>query len=89
MALTKMTISIPSELRRRARLVAVARNESVSSVICKALTEYVNEALEEAEDVRDIREIEALIAAGKERYYSHEEVWREIEELEAQGELPD
>ncbi len=72
-------------------MVALSRNESVSSVIREALTQYVyvNEALEEAEDVRDIREIEALIAAGQERFYTHEEVWREIEELEAEGELPD
>jgi prevent-host-death family protein len=46
------------------------------------------EALEDAEDVRVAHEIEARIARGEERTYSHEEVWAEIDALEAQGALP-
>lgn len=45
--------------------------------------------MEEADDVRAVEEIDARIAAGEERIYSHAEVWAEIEALEAQGVLPD
>ena len=46
------------------------------------------EAMEDAEDIRVADEIEARIASGEERTYSHEEVWAEIDALEAQGALP-
>jgi hypothetical protein len=39
-------------------------------------------------EIQAVREIEARLAAGEERLYSHEEVWAELEALEAQGELP-
>jgi len=47
------------------------------------------EAMEDAEDTRVADEIEARIARGEERIYSHEEVWAEIDALEALGALPD
>jgi predicted DNA-binding protein len=43
--------------------------------------------MEDAEDIRVANEIEARIARGAERTYSHEEVWAEIDALEAQGAL--
>jgi prevent-host-death family protein len=48
---------------------------------------YLAEAMEDAEDIRVANEIEARIARGAERTYSHEEVWAEIDALEAQGAL--
>ncbi|MFQ5796534.1 MAG: DUF6290 family protein [Candidatus Bipolaricaulia bacterium] len=85
----KLTIKLPEDLRRRAKAVAALRGETVSDVVRAALEEYVTEALEEAEDVRAVQEIEARIASGEERTYSHDEVWKEIEALESQGALPD
>ena len=58
----------------------------------KSLMRQVEELAEEREDAEDIRvadAIEARIARGEERTYSHEEVWAEIDALEAQGALPD
>jgi predicted DNA-binding protein len=85
----KLTIKLPDELRRRARAVAALRGETVSDVVRAALEQYVAEALEENEDVRAVQQIEQRIAEGKERIYSHEDVWAEIEALEAKGGLPD
>ncbi len=85
----KLTIKIPKGLRKQAKAVAALRGETVSDVVRLALENYVIEALEETNDVRAVRDIEARIAAGQEQAYSHEEVWAEIEALESQGALPD
>jgi predicted DNA-binding protein len=63
---TKLTIKLPEELRRRAKAVAALRGETVSDVVREALQDYIADAMEEAEDVRAIREIEARIARGEE-----------------------
>lgn len=55
--------------------------------VWEALLTWLEE-IEEIEDTQAVREIEARIAAGQEPLYSHEEVWAEIDTLEAQGELP-
>jgi hypothetical protein len=39
-------------------------------------------------ELQAVREIEARLEAGAEPLYSHEEVWAELEALEARGELP-
>jgi predicted DNA-binding protein len=85
----KLTIKIPEDLRRQAKAVAALRGETVSDIVRTALEKYIVEALEETDDTRVVREIEARLAAGEERVYSHEEVWAEIEALESQGALPD
>jgi predicted DNA-binding protein len=64
--LTKLTIKLPEELRRRAKAVAALRGETVSDVIREALQNYIAEAMEEADDVRVIRDIESKIAYGQE-----------------------
>lgn len=46
------------------------------------------EEMEEIEDAQLVREIEARIEAGQESVYAHQDVWAEIDKLEAQGELP-
>ena len=89
MPTAKLTITLPDELRRQAKAVASLRGETISDVVRAALEEYIGQALDEADDVRAIRDIEARIAEGKERVYSHEDVWAEIEALEARGALPD
>ena len=86
---TRLTIKLPEDLHRRAKAVAALRGETVSNVVRAALEQYIDEAMEEAEDVRAVQEIEERIAAGQERVYSHEEVWAEIESLESQGAVPD
>jgi antitoxin component of RelBE/YafQ-DinJ toxin-antitoxin module len=85
----KLTIKIPEDLRRQAKAVAASRGETISDVVRTALEKYIVEALEDADDTRAVREIEARLAAGEERVYAHEEVWAEIEALESKGALPD
>ncbi len=84
----QLVVKLPEELRRKAKAVAALRGETVSDVVRAALSEYIEEALAEAEDVRVTDEIMARVKAG-ERTYSHEEVWSEIEALEGKGALPD
>ena len=85
----KLTVNVPEPLRRRVKAIAALRGESVSDVVRTALETYIAEALDENEAIRAVQTIEARIAAGQERLYSHDEVWAEIEALEAQGALPD
>jgi prevent-host-death family protein len=49
----------------------------------------MQEAIEDAEDVRVCDEIERRIDSGTDTTYDHEEVWAEIDALEASGALPD
>ncbi len=65
----------------------LARVETVSEVIRSALETFVADAFDEAEDVRAIQMMERRIAKGKGRLCSHEEVWAEIDALEAKGAL--
>jgi hypothetical protein len=57
-----------------------AQGESISEIVRAALESYVADALEEQEDIRVIQNIEARLASGKSRRYTHEEVWAETEE---------
>lgn len=86
-----ITIEIPEDVRQRAEERAAAEGKTLAHVLREHITDYADELewLEQQEDIRLIDEIEARIARGEERLYSHEEVWAEIEALEAQGELPD
>jgi len=86
---TRLTIKLPDELRRRAKAIAALRGESISDVVRTALEEYLTESIEDAEDAHAVASIEKRIAEGRERIYSHEEVWAELEALESQGALPD
>ncbi len=88
MPLTKLTLTIPEDLKRRAKSVAALRNESVSDIVRDALEAYIAEALEEADDVRAVDDIEARLARGEVQIYSNDDVWAEIDALEARGELP-
>ena len=80
MTMVKLTVKVPEVLRRRAKAVAALRGETVSDVVREALAEYIAEAMEQADDVRAIEEIEARIAAGEEAVLD----WADIEaELDA------
>ena len=70
----RLTIKLPDALRKRAKAIAALRGESVSDVVRTALSEYVTEAIEEAEDIRLVDEIEARIAAGEVKLRDWEEV---------------
>ena len=79
MAVSKLTVNIPDDLRRRAKSVAALRGEHVTDVIVKALEEYVNEALEEAEDMRVALEVKARIARGETTVQDWDEVKKELD----------
>ncbi len=87
MATAKLTINLPEILRRQAKAIAALRGETVSDVIRSALEEYIAEAFDDAEDVRAIRDLDRRLAEGTERLYTHDEVWAEIDALEAKGAL--
>ena len=86
---TKLTITLPDDLRKRAKAIAALRGASISDIVRSALEEYLTDSIEDAEDARAVALIEKRIAEGRELVYSHEEVWTEIEALEAKGALPD
>lgn len=65
---TKLTIIVPEELRRRAKARAAIEGKTISEIIRAKLEEYAAglDSLEEADDIRAIREIEAKIEQGQE-----------------------
>ncbi len=79
---------MPEYLRNQTRTLAALRGQTISEFVRQALAEYVRNALEEAEEVRETDRIMAQIREGAPTY-SHEEVWAEIDALEAQGALRD
>jgi len=83
-----LMVRIPAPLRTQAQAVAKLRGESVSKVVRFALRDYVQGALEDARDLREVMALDARIDAGQEPVFSHEDVWAEIELLEARGDLP-
>ena len=78
----KITVKLPEPLRRRAKAVAALRGETMSDVVRLALESYIVEALEEAEDVRALDEVEARLAAGTERVFEHADVWQQVDAAE-------
>ena len=85
MALTKLTVSVPEDLRRRAKAVAALRKENVSDVVRRALEEYVAEVMEEAEDLRAIDEVESRMASGDVRVRDWAEFEAELDAVQGQG----
>jgi predicted DNA-binding protein len=73
----RLNVLVPKELHRRAKSVAALQGDSLSAIVRSALEEYI----EEAEDSALLDKIEAEVAAGKQRVYSHEEVWAELDAL--------
>lgn len=83
MPMTKLTVLLPEDLRRRAKSLAALRNEKVSDIVRRALEEYVAEVMEEADDIRAIDEIESRIASGKVRIRDWSEVESELDALQS------
>ena len=88
---TKLTINIPQEISRRAKARAALEGKTLTEIVRQSLEEYGRglNLLEEADDLRRVKEIEALLEAGEEFLYAHEQVWAEIDDLESKGALPD
>lgn len=83
-----LVVKVPETLRKRARAVAVLRGETISDVVRTALADYIARAESAADDVLFADKVMARIAGGAPTY-SHEEVWGNVEQHEATGELPD
>ena len=81
-----LVVKVPLALRRQARAAAVMRGETISDVVRQALAEYIARA-EEEDDIRFADEVLQRIAEG-EPTHDMEDVWEELDELEAAGELP-
>ncbi|PKO21406.1 MAG: hypothetical protein CVU38_14905 [Chloroflexi bacterium HGW-Chloroflexi-1] len=83
-----LMVKVPAPLRKQAHAVAKLRGETLSDVVRLALKEYVQEALDDARDHRELNALVARIDAGLESLHDHDDVWAGIEALEAQGALP-
>ncbi len=62
--------------------VAALRGETISDVVRDALEDYIAEAMEEAEDVKAVREIESRIAVGQETISDWETFEAELDALQ-------
>ena len=83
-----LVIKIDSDMRKQAHAIATMRGETVSDVVRAALAKYIQDSIEESEDVRETDAIMAKIKAGASTH-THDEIWTKIAALEAQGALPD
>jgi predicted DNA-binding protein len=81
MATVMLTIKLPEELRRRTKAVAALRGETISDIVREALQNYTAEAMEEADDVSAIHEIEARIQRGEEPISAWDEFEAELDAL--------
>ena len=88
---TKLTINIPQEISRRAKARAALEGKTLTDIVRQSLEDYARglDLMEEADDIRLVKAIEARLASGQEPTYSHQEVWAEIDRLESDGALPD
>jgi len=81
-----LVVKVPLALRKQARAAAMMRGETISDVVRQALVEYIARA-EEEDDAAYARGVLERIDAGA-PVYDHDEVWAELDALEAAGELP-
>ncbi len=84
MSLTELVQSVEFVVDSQGHKKAVLVDLATWQEVLHLLADFI----EEADEARDIREIEAQIAAGQETLFTHEEVWAEIEALESKGALP-
>jgi hypothetical protein len=80
---TKLTVKLPEDLRRRAKARAALEGTTLSQVIRERLEEFAAgwDAVEEADDVRAVDEIEARIVRGEEKLRDWAEVDAELDAL--------
>jgi predicted DNA-binding protein len=83
----RLTITIPEDLRRRAKAQAALEGTTLAQVIRKRLEEFAPdwEAIEDAQDLQAAEEIEARIARGEEKLRDWAEVDGELDALSGQG----
>ncbi len=84
-----VSANVSRRMRDETRHLAEARGQTMADVLRRALTEHLAEAHEQADDIRRIQEIEARHAAGLSQSRPMEDVWAELDALEARGALPD
>jgi predicted DNA-binding protein len=79
----RLTVTIPEDLRRRAKAQAALEGTTLAQVIRKRLEEFAPdwEAIEDAEDLRAAEESEARIARGEEALRDWAEVDAELDAL--------
>lgn len=79
---TRLTVKIPEELGRRAKAQAELEGTTLSEVVQRYLEEYVGlDLLEEAADLRFVREMEARLERGEERFDDWEQLKSELDAL--------
>ena len=80
---TRVTVTLPAELGRRARERAAREGTTLSQVVRRELEEFAAEAdlIEEAEDARTAREVEARVDAGREQVHDWADVRAELDAL--------
>ena len=76
--MTTITVRIADSLYQQAESLAAERGESVESLV----QEFVEEYLEQLEDGRVVREIEARIATGEEEVSDWADFEAELDALE-------
>lgn len=81
-----LVVQVPESLHEQALAAAKMRGETISDVVCQALVDYIDRA-EEEDDIQFADAALRAIAAGAPTY-AHEEVWAELDQLEAAGALP-
>jgi hypothetical protein len=88
---TKLTINIPQGISRRAKARAALEGKTLTDIVRQSLEDYARglDLMEEADDIRLVKALEARLEASQEPIYSHDEIWAEIDTLESKGALPD
>ena len=81
-----LVVKVPLALRRQAKAAAVIRGETVSDVVRQTLAEYIAR-VEEEDDIRFADAVLQRIAEGAPTY-DMDEVWEDLDRMEAAGELP-
>ena len=81
--MTTITVRIADNLYQQAESLAAERGESVESLV----QEFVEEYLEQLEDGRVVREIEARIATGEEEVSDWADFEAELDALEVNDRL--
>jgi predicted DNA-binding protein len=81
-----LVVKVPLALHKEAKAAAAMRGDTISDVVRRALKAYIDRA-EEDDDTRFADAVLQRIKAGAPTF-DHDEVWAELDEREAAGELP-
>ncbi len=80
---TKLTVLLPAELSRPAKARAALEGTTLSAVVRQHLEEFAAglDVLEEADDIRVVREIETRLERGEEPVHDWEDVKAELDAI--------